>query len=293
MSQSSSNFTVSQIVNPYSNFHIEPSGIAYHLKLKSYLVISDDTPDDKPVVFLMNNEGVITGIKEIVGVDKISDLEAIHISGSLLYLCSSLSYSAKGKLPLKRRQLLIVDMKKNQWVKKYSFDLYSAMENWALKNSTQSAARYLITGINDHTLDIEGIEVEGDFLYLGCKNPFHKGNAVILKVDINALITNKLSGSSDIRIWRELKLQGKTNSKSHISDMVIRNNKLYLASTCEGSCINGVVWEYLPGSNQLIKIAEFPGRKAEGLTFTPDGNIIVVFDNGSKGLPEFTVLTIK
>jgi len=56
---------------------MEASGILYLPDLKKYLLVSDTTPGNRPILYLMDNTGQIEDELVIQGLDKIDDMEAI------------------------------------------------------------------------------------------------------------------------------------------------------------------------------------------------------------------------
>ena len=163
---------------------IEPSGVVWAPSLERYLVVSDDTDDEKgarhlPWVLAMSRQGAFDEAPvPIRGVDEINDAESICAGpGGAFFLTTSHSPNRKGHTRAPRRMLLLLE------------PAGRALGSKAASTSPPRAARpasslFQIAGLPPMgRLDIEAITYQDGALLIGLKCPLSStGGAVILRL---------------------------------------------------------------------------------------------------------------
>jgi multidrug resistance efflux pump len=270
---------------------IEASGVLYLDDIDKYLLISDDTENKKPSLFIMNIAGEIEKEAVINGLRKINDMEGIaRGDNGYIYVLTSQSYNSSGKLPDARKLFLRVARNGENFTLKGSLQLSDALLAATQKKPDQPWARYLTKAINDSSLDIEGVAFRQGELFLGIKNPLLDNGAVILNIGkADELFGASGINAANIAIWRQWKLiDPATGAPGHISDLQFIGDKLYALSVDEGTNgdsgkKSGALWRYRIGDEQPACIQHFSKCKPEGVAFNNrTGELIVTFDNGSK-----------
>ena len=266
--------------------NIEASGIIWDPKAKNYLLLSDEKIKDKDNLFIMNDKGVITAGLTIQEGDryKIDDVESISKEGDDVYILSSLSYSKKGKLKAKRKKLLRFKYQQQQITEKQVIDLYAVLSD--IKDASETSIKltsFLAEAINNKTLDIESHFVKNNDLYLGFKAPYAgSNNTLIVRLsDVDAMFKGK---TPQAEIWQSIALlDPETGEPMQLSDMQQLDDQLFLLSVSRSSVKKSVLWRYQLKHNTLEYIKQFPGLKAEGLSYRQQkAEFMVVFDKGGK-----------
>ena len=277
----------------------EASGIAYIQELDEYLIVSDDTDDKKPFILLMKDDGSFRKVL-IDGVDRINDMEAVCLDeNGNIYISASQSFNKKGRLSDARKLFVKIERNGSNFFAVGSVNLLDILLE-AAEKSDNYWALYLKKAYKDKTQDIEGIFIKKNDLYLGFKNPLMNGRSVILKIeDINSLMNNKKVEPQKVSIWRTFELEDRaTKRPSHISDLFLHENDLYILSVAEtgrgsGLSHSGSLWKYNTVSNELHSLAYFRGEKPEGITLNTKMNrFMIVTDNGQDRFSEFTMLDL-
>jgi len=280
--------------------NIEASGLLYLKDLNSFILLSDETDEKQPDLYLMDSSGFAGEKITVSGLDKINDMESITTADQkTFYILCSQSYNKKGKLPQNRK--LFVRVKRNG--KKFSFDksvyLYDLLKTVSTKTKNVHLTEFISQGIIDKSIDIEGMAIYNDTLLLGFKNPKINNNAAILSIaSFNNCFEKNQILEQQISIWDTIPIYDRVKSVyCGISELVSHNNKLYGLSTGVTSSAGieedaGLFWEYTPSTKELMVIQAFPGLKPEGLAFNQiSGRFMIVFDSGSKNPSQF--VTVK
>ena len=267
---------------------VEASGVLYLGDIDKYLVISDDTPEKKPLLFIMNGEGEIEKEAVIAGVRKINDMEGLTGGDDgYIYVLSSQSYNRNGNLSDARKLFLRVARNGESFTLTGSVQLCDVLLSAAGKNPEQLWARYLLKAMSDSTLDIEGVAFRQGELFLGIKNPLLDSCAVILSIGKADDLFN--ASAPTIAIWRQWKLiDPAVGAPGHISDLHFNGDMLYALSVVEAENngsrkTSGALWRYGPGGKPPACMQHFSGLKPEGIAFNDrTGELVITFDNGSK-----------
>jgi len=271
---------------------IEASGVAYLKDIKKYLVISDDTAHKKPVLYLMNDEGIIEEEVSILGLTRINDMEAItEGDAGELYVACSQSVNKKGRLPQERK--LLVRFTRDRTVcrldkKIYLFDLLTR----AVKHNKGAPWAQFITSQEDTvTINIEGMFYQEGNLYLGFRSPLLDEKAVIIKIaNIDRVFEENVLDEKSVALWKTFALKDTaTETPMGISDLYLHENRLlilsYAAETREGKTIHsGNLWAYDFKEDKLSLLKHLENLKPEGITFNPDRQeFLITSDHDNKG----------
>jgi multidrug resistance efflux pump len=272
--------------------NIEASGVLYLKDLQKYLVISDDTENERPVLYLMDGQGNVEDQILIWGVKKIDDMEAIteDAEGNIYIACSQ-SYSKKGKLTAARKLLLRLTRDKGLLRLDKKLYLYDLLLGAAARNSNAGWAQYITAGGNGVAINIEGIFHYQGSLYLGFKWPFKDGKAVVLKIsDIDGVFGKNRLDANSIEIWKEFDLTDSAHGVAGgISDLYAHKHNLYILSSHTNNKKPdtrqklGNLWVYDMAVDKLTHIMRFENLQPEGLTYGFDTEeFLITFDNGTK-----------
>ncbi len=269
--------------------HVEASAVHYLPDIKRYLLLSDDTPQKRPLLFLMDASGRVTDEVQIQGLKKVNDLEAIAAGeGQTLYLACSQNRSRKGKLKRSRRLLLRVKRQGKRITLDGKVDLHTLLNSAAAAAVGAPWAKF-IGGAAD--VDLEGLAYRDGALLLGYKAPLAAGRSLILRLgQLDALFNKRQIPAGAVSIFLRLRLQRKGASRQeHISGLTYRGGQLLITSTAKGQ---GSLWR-LTKANTPALVRAFDGLRPEGLALSPDPKrLIVVFDQGGKAASRFTLIKV-
>ncbi|MBP5407207.1 biotin/lipoyl-binding protein [bacterium] len=260
---------------------IEASGAVFVTETGRFLVVSDETERKTPIVFSVDKNGKAERVL-IENFNKINDLESIaKESGNSYLIMSSLSYSKKGKLKPERRILARITVSDNSAKLEKPVDFYGILKDFAEK-SNSDAAEFLKSGILGKSIDIEGMSVLGNSLFVAFKNPLFKGKVVILEI------------SDYAEIFAERKLSENQLKLSFIEDLPKerRISDIYMISKEEffftASCTNekcGGFYRFKNGKSTILK--DFPELKPEGIAVDENKNFFIFFDLGQNENSKF------
>jgi multidrug resistance efflux pump len=275
---------------------IEASGALFIADLDKYLIISDDTENKKPTLFLMNAAGAIEKEATIAGLDAINDMESVAPGdGKVIYILSSQSYTKKGALPASRRLFIRVLRDADHFTLTGKIALVDLLQKAAQKDTAAEWARFITTAIADSTMDIEGLAFRQGSVFLGFKDPKIDGHAVILAITgIDAVFDKQDLPAAGVRLWRKLDLKdAPTGAPCGISDLVFYGDLLYGLATAERGEQNlGLLWCCQNDTAQPQIRQRFDGEKPEGIAIdTSRREMLITFDNGSKRPSQ--LLTLK
>ncbi len=85
---------------------VEASGALYLSDIDRYLVISDESKANRPLLHLVTPQGKIEEDLQLVGETKIDDMESIASDRRFIYIASSQFYSKKGEINPRGNKLL-------------------------------------------------------------------------------------------------------------------------------------------------------------------------------------------
>lgn len=272
---------------PLTVSNIEASGLVKDPEGNGYLVISDDTPSNRPLLFLMDLDGQITREIPIFGLAAIADLEGIA-AGEMgtLYLISSLSEPTNGKRLSTRHQLVRVHKKGRSCALEHAVDIYELLTTTARETvGHEPWARFVLDGDQAHALDVEGISWDAGNLLLAFKSPLENDAAVILEIrEIDRVLETSALDPSAVSVRFRIRLPNPDGgSMECISDLYCCGDQVFLTSVrTEKGRKAGSVWQYDPLTGNVCRLDTFDGFQPEGLHEGPTRDeLVVVFDQGA------------
>lgn len=259
---------------------IEASGAVFVPETGKFLVVSDETEKKKPVLFEVGKEGGTRAIA-IQNFNKINDLESIaKETGNSYLIMSSLSYSKKGKLKPERRILARITFSNGEARLENAVDFYEILQNFAQKSDTE-AAKFLKNGIAEKSIDIEGMFVLGNSLFIAFKNPLSEGNGVIFEISgYENVFTERRIDENRLKTIFVNVPEGRK-----ISDLyMISSDDFYFTASCDSEKCGGL-YKFETGKTGLVK--DFPELKPEGIAVDENGNLFIFFDLGQQENSKF------
>ncbi len=286
-------------IQPRETQNIEASAALFLPDLDRFVVLSDDIPNNKPLMLLMNDTGTITDEILINGLNTIDDMESIaQGEDGSIYIASSMSVNAKGNLKDARKLLIKVKRNGKEFSLEGKVDLYLTLMNAAQKSKNANWSKFIIEAADNESLDLEGMAFNDGALYLGFKSPLFLEQAVILKIsDIDDLFTNGTLTSGQISIWKMLRLaENKTSAAERLTGLHFVNDELFITSSGQSDQPknkSGSVWRSGKASSDVDLLAKFSNLKPEGISATAkDNSLLICFDQGSKHLSQIALLEV-
>ncbi|MBC8210648.1 MAG: HlyD family efflux transporter periplasmic adaptor subunit [Gammaproteobacteria bacterium] len=282
-------YPIRSLVNGLEDHQIEASGIISALRDDSYLIVSDESENDKPELFKINSQGELVARLGIQTSEAVDDLESISREGDSVYVLSSLDKSKK-----KRRHLLRLSTDGNSVISDGQVNMYDVLEGLSKTAEDLDTRQFLKTALRNKSIELEAHNVYQNDLYLGFKTPLNsRDETVILKLEnIQGLFLGEpVKG----RIWRSVSLLNpETGSPALLSDMLFYNGRLLLLGVSKGQgSISSHLWSYQPETSALRSLKTFDRLRAEGISATSkDGEVVVVFDGDGKNASRFLPLTL-
>lgn len=284
-----------------SSPQIEASGLIYLDDLERFLVISDETRDKESLLYLMDGKAKITNELQIEGLDKIDDMEAIcQDESGTIYIASSQARTKNKKLPDERKLFVQVHRSGTRLISDRSVLLYDLLKEAAKRDRGEKWATFIGSddmGIDGNSIEIEGMFVYQNALFLGFKKPLKDKRAVILKIaDFHSIFEKNRIDKGNIEIWQELDLRDDTDELSAgISDLCLYKNQLVILSSTGSKKAKfgkvGALTVFDFNSRKLIKKRYFNQLMPEGITFDSDLNCFVMtFDEGSQSPSKMVTL---
>lgn len=269
---------------------VEPSGLVYLQDLNQFLVVSDDTFENKPFVYLLNNSGDIDQrILMINGIEKIKDMEAMSKDEEgNLYVVSSLSEDKKGKMGKERRRIIRFTRQGLELQEDKKTDLLTALNDLAVLDPSQDWAKLLlkknlIESKFKIEMDVEGLAVKEDAIYLGLRKTFgENGEVIVLKIsNANEMFETDTLSQGQVSLFKKIILP-KSDKEEGISDLMIHNDQLYFLTADNKDNDKGKLFKVsmLERENTAHLITEFEDHRPEGLSLNTSTNeLTIVFDN--------------
>lgn len=272
-------------------FTPELSGMVYLPELKQFVVVSDDYPEDRPFLILMNEEGELQErALSIENLDLMADIESISRSGDFLYLMSSLSTTKKGKLKPERQMFVKIKRQGLRFNMEKQIDLRAALLK-AFRQSSDLTLRELAQ--QAQAFEVEGHFVKNGDLYLSLKGPIlDQKELLILKVaDFEAMLTKGSLSPAAVSIYHHSKLPWPdTSIDLQVTDLIENQGQVYIATSCHKSPCSAL-WRLRNQAATAELVQEFPISHLEGLgVLEHAGKLMGVFD--SKRGPRFFTLPL-
>jgi hypothetical protein len=279
---------------------LEPSGLLYFQDLNKILMISDDTgKKKKPYLQYLNDKGVVEKEILISGLDTINDMESLAIDeDGFIYVASSMSTNRKDEVSDDRKYLLKIKRDKFDLKLVKKINLYNILKSALLENPDASWVKYVSNKKRRNLIiDVEGIIVKENTLYLGLRQNNFDEKLVILKVsNLNSLFDNQRETSMLIQVHAEFSPPKDDDFKNEgISDLVIIKDRLYVLTVNNSGKAGGRIFETsLNNINRDIKqVRKFYHLKPEGLTYNSlKDEYVISFDQGDEGSSVLVTNTI-
>ena len=252
---------------------IEASGAVFVPETGKFLVVSDETEKKQPLLFEVGKNGETKKI-EIKNLNKINDLESIaKEAGDKYLIMSSLSYSKKGKLKPERRILAEITFSDGAARLEKAVDFYEILKNFA-ETSGSDAAKFLKKGISEKTIDIEGMSVLGNSLFVAFKDPLSDGKGVIFEIEgFDTVFSGKKIDEKQLKMLFVDVPAGRKISEIYM----ISREKFYFTASCLSEKCGGL-YRFENGKSGLVR--DFPELKPEGIAVDESGNFFIFFDLG-------------
>jgi len=261
--------------------HIELSGAIYLEDLKKYLVVSDDTDDERtPYVFLLNEEGEIEEAPLVIpGVAKLKDMESISSDGEYTYVLTSLW--GNGRALKKSGGSFVRFHRQGATLANGESLLFEPLLRSLIEKSREPGMIALVRAGVDH-IEIEAHAVLNGDLYIGLKAPRTEDKrSVILRIrDVNGLF----AGSPNMRVelWRTVLFPGQ-DGDHRISDLAFVDGSIYLTTTRKKDP-GGAFWVLEKEGNEARQLRTFAFERPEGVAYNKAKNeFLLVFDQGAAG----------
>lgn len=270
-----------------TNLPEEASGIIYLKDIRKYLVACDDTPDNNPELYLINEQGQLVQKLRIPGIEKIEDMEAITQApdDTLYILCSQ---KVKASTRNKEQRQYLISLKRDKTILKYNgkVQLHKLLFKAAQVQST-AWSQALNAKHQDFKLNIEGAFYHNEALFLGVKRPLKNNNAIILKINqISQVIEQQQLQTDQVSIWQELSLQDmQPVGRQGISALYFYENQVYLLTTAKATKSCGqpknYFWVFNQDQQKLQELMCLEEKKPEGLTYNSHlQKFVITFDCG-------------
>lgn len=282
---------------------VEPSGLVFLPGQNSFLVISDDTHNSHPDLFLMNPAGEIDkNVEKIEGLDEIKDMEAIALDeAGNFYVISSQSVDKDGDLPKERRRLVRFKQTADGYIEDKKTDLLKSLNDLAVMYPEESWVSILKKDnlIKDDfiiEMDVEGLIVQADAAYLGLRSSHADINKlVILKIEnLSRLLEEDNFLRGQVSVSHKIDI-GEIGSSQGISDMTLVDQKIYFVTADNFGNEVGSLYKvpFVPVNPESIVLAEkmrdFNEHKPEGITYNSlTSELYVVFESNSSRRSYFT-----
>lgn len=259
---------------------IEASGAVFVPETEKFLVVSDETEKKRPTLFEVGKDGSVKRI-QIENFNKINDLESIAKEKENSYLImSSLSYSKKGNLKPERRILARISFSDERAQFEKAIDLYEILKDLAERSDSQEA-KFLKKGIAERSIDIEGMFVLEDSLFIAFKNPLSEEKGVIFEISgYNTIFAERKIDEDRIKtIFVDVPRERK------ISDLyMLSRDRFYFTASCDSETCGGL-YRFENGRIELVK--DFPELKPEGIAVDGSGEFFIFFDLGQNENSKF------
>lgn len=265
---------------------IEASGLLWDERNGQYLLVSDQKYDKNTGVFVINADGSFRSQLNMSQNTQINDLESISTDGEFVYILNSFSdkKSDTGKF-------IRFKYTQDQVTEQQEINLLDALKKYTTDHSKSPVAKLLSQSLKDETVDIESHLVIGNDCYIGLKAPRDNNNeAVFIKIDNVAGIFAGQAINAEIVLTGFLS-NPITGKATHLSDMILIGNELFLLSTQAGASTDSYLWRYTLGGYNPKLVKTFANTKAEGITYNPTANLfVIVFDEGGGNPSKFQLL---
>lgn len=257
----------------------EPSAIQFLSATGNYLVAIDDTTkDDAPMLFLMDKNGNVDQEPVVIeGLKKMTDIESLSQENGYIYAMSSQSRNKSGKV-LKERNLFVCG-KLNGHILGQTKSIELRPELLKALSAVTDPRISSMRASFDRLIEIEASYVKNGLVYVGLKDSQTKpGVGLVLEIGkAEEIFAQGKVDPAQIKVSAELDFAKSGGGEEKISDISLqKDGSLLVTATLEDG--GGSIWTY-DGKN-LQNVMSYQNEKPEGITFSDDGKVIVVFDQG-------------
>lgn len=269
---------------------LEASAILYLPEMKQFLVASDDTPNDRFMLYLMDQSGKITGEITIPGIDEIDDIESMtRDDDGTIYIATSMSAKKNHSTPTSRRLLVAIKQNEDKSFYLYkSIPLADILARCARENPDVPWAGFILNALEKNALDMEGMFWHSNAFYLGFKSPLYMKRSIIIKIlNADRLMEQQQIDGDQVAIWQMLNLiSDQENIRERISDLLYVDGTLFITGVVDAGNrhqYTGSLWRFFIDEGNLQRITKFKDLKPEGITVTnKTSDLMVCFDQGEK-----------
>lgn len=279
---------------PITGAGLEAFGLIYLKDLDRHLVISGDAKGRKNTLYLMDDKARITSEMQIEGLGKIDSMESICQDASgQIYLTCSIGHKESGALSDEKKLFVRINRSGTKLVSDGQVLLSDLLKDAALKNPNEAWAKFI--GKANRDIEIEGMFVEKNELFLCLKNTLKENRAVVFKIrDLSQMLDNNRLEKAQVQIWRNLDLQnqGDKNTLAGVADLYRYQDTLLVLSTShkekedenDSSEIEttGVLRVFDIKKGNLISTQHFYHMSPEGIAYDSlRDRFVITFDQSS------------
>lgn len=263
-------------------FKPEISGITYLPEIRQFALVSDDYPESRPMLLLMNPQGEVSSqMLPIEGIGEMNDIESLSNEGSYLYMLSSLSADPKGRLNPTRQIFAKIHRDGLKFKLEEKVDLREALLN-VIAESEDPILHQIRRQVDRDDLEVEGHVVQGDRLLIALKRPVLRENeGIILQVNsMQKLFATGHISRDDLKIFSRFQMSlSHSLARMSLTDIALQGDLLYVASSChQEKC--SALWSVKAGAEKAELIQELNVKKLEGVAiFEARKKIFGVFDS--------------
>ncbi|BCS95255.1 hypothetical protein DSLASN_08870 [Desulfoluna limicola] len=291
--------TVRSVV-PLETGEIEASAMLYLEDIDRYMLLSDDTPGNAPLVFLMNSDGIVTKETTISGLDAIKDMESVaQGEPGILYIASSLNTGNHGKINPLGNRLVAVQRQGERFSLLGMVDLYSLLKARAEQERGADWAEFVLGGMAERSLDLEGMFYKEGALFLGFKAPSLNAHSVIIKIsDIDSAMGGQGLKAHQTSIWQRVNLTcADTPTTERISDLLYVEGILYITGTPlvkKGGSRSGSLWALDAQTGIAKRLVSFKALQPEGIAAGKEKQTLMLcFDQGRNEDSKLSVVKVN
>lgn len=274
---------------------IEASGVLWDAKGQHFLIASDETYKKQPGIFVLERDGNLRGLLNMLPGTAIDELESISTDGDYIYILNSFNVKDPSKAQeLGTGKLLRFKYQDDKVTEQQEINLRSLLVQALSTQANSRLALLLKDPLDKQTINIEAHIIVGNDLYVAFKAPLENARESIFVKFSN--IAGMFQGQvPDVQIVLTLSLiPPGTNEITTPSDMILVDGDLLLLSTEKGKSPNSYLWRYSLSTQKLSLLNTFSQLQAEGITYYADSQIVaVVFDEGSNKVSKYQLFSLS
>jgi hypothetical protein len=267
---------------------IEASGILWDAGAEHFLVVSDETYQKQPGVFVLEKNGDFRAILSMQKSTSIDDLESISTDGHFIYILNSFSDKK-----INTGKLIRFKYQHDAVTEQQEVNLLEVLTKIVNDQPTSRLANLLSKTLKKQDVDVEAHLVLNNTLYLAFNTPLEKARDTVF-VKFNHLADIFAGRPTSAEIVLTLTLPSpETGKPTLLSDMTLVGTDLFLLSVEKGASKDSYLWRYTLGEDKPNLVKAFSGIQAEGITyFSGLSFLIVVFDEGNGNPSKYQVFNL-